>query len=171
MDALDGDIPRVPIRVFGEQESIKVINVNTLDVNSKVKDGYVRVIAGRYRGYDRPAKTFTLINMWEAISMLNIEKEYQFDIVKGYTTLIFVKKGGVIIEGHTLEMADVAIMNRQGTCIVLKPTQVETCILILSGEPIDAPIAARGSVVMNNQQELIDAMQDYHLGQNGFSHF
>jgi len=159
------DIPCVPIKIRGEKE-----------IDIAVKYGYARVIAGRFRGHDGPAKTFTPIHMWEAI-MLSVDKEYEFDIVKGYTTLVFVRKGGVVFvmdEGHkhtTLEMADVALMNREGTSIVLKPTEVETSILILSGEPIDEPIAARGPFVMNNQQELIDAMQDYHRGQNGFSHF
>ena len=56
---------------------------------------------------------------------------------QGIHNFDFCEKGWGHKEGHTLEMAYVAIMNRQGTSIVLKPTQVETCILILSGEPID----------------------------------
>ena len=42
--------------------------------------------------------------------------------------------------------------------------------MILGGEPLNEPIAARGPFVMNTDQELRQAMQDYQNGRLG-SHF
>jgi hypothetical protein len=158
------DIPCVPLKIHNERTDVR------RDVSTAMKDGYAKVFAGSFDGSDGPAATFTPINIW-VVTMLSTEKEFEFDFIEGYTTLIFVTKGGIVIEGKTLNMADAALMNREGTSIVLKPTEIGTSILILSGKPIDEPIAARGPFVMNSQQELIDSMQDYQRGRNGFSHF
>lgn len=43
----------------------------------------------------------------------------------------------------------------------------ESKILVLSGEPIDKPVASYGPFVMNTQQEIAQALQDYHTGKMG----
>ena len=43
----------------------------------------------------------------------------------------------------------VAMLNMDGTRLRLEATEADTQVLLLSGEPIDEPIAARGPFVMN----------------------
>ena len=59
-------------------------------------------------------------------------------------------------------------MNQDGTTLTLEASEDDTSVLILSGEPINEPIAARGPFVMNTQEELKQAWMDFQYRQNGF---
>jgi len=43
-----------------------------------------------------------------------------------------------------------------------------TTVLILSGKPINEPIAARGPFVMNSEEELTKAYEDFRNGKFGY---
>lgn len=132
-----------------------------------LEDGYARIIAGEYRGVRGPAKTFTPINLWDLV-FLKSSSTYQFELPEGHTLLVFVRRGSVEVQGERLKLADVAIMNEKGGKLTMRPTEKDTSVLILSGEPIDEPIAARGPFVMNTFDELMQANRDYRAGVNGF---
>jgi hypothetical protein len=38
---------------------------------------------------------------------------------------------------------------------------------VLNGEPIDEPVASHGPFVMNTQQEILQAIDDYRTGRMG----
>ena len=40
----------------------------------------------------------------------------------------------------------------------------DAIILVLNGEPIDEPIVEQGPFVMNTQDEIEQAIADYHAG-------
>lgn len=159
------DIPKVELK----SESCDASS-ETGESGSKVpleEDGYARIIAGSYFGTQGAANTFTDVNMWD-VSILNKQKTFSFDIPANHNTIIFVRRGKVEVQGQELGLADVAIMKREGTLLSLRAKEKDTSVLILSGEPIDEPIAARGPFVMNTQKELADANRDYRMGKNGF---
>jgi Pirin-related protein len=169
---LDGDIPRVPLLDEKERDDLQEgVCKEEKSEQGHANDGYVRVIAGSFRGEKGPAETFTPINMWDIILPNGQDKVFELEVEKGHTTLLFVRRGEVKIQNKTLGLADVAIMTREGTKITVESLAKDTSLLVLSGEPIDEPIAARGPFVMNTHQELMEAMQDYNMGRNGFHHF
>lgn len=157
------DIPKEALR----SESCDAGETSGGGGSSLEEDGHARIIAGNYYGAKGPAKTFTDVNMW-VVSLLNERKAFVFDIPETHNTIVFVRRGKVDVQGKELGLADVAIMKREGTMLTLQAKERDTSVLILSGEPIDEPIAARGPFVMNTQQELSEAMRDYQMRRNGF---
>jgi len=43
----------------------------------------------------------------------------------------------------------------------------DTKVILLSGEPINEPLATYGPFVMNNQTEIMEAIRDYQMGKMG----
>mmetsp|Transcript_386 Transcript_386/g.486 ORF Transcript_386/g.486 Transcript_386/m.486 type:complete len:305 (+) Transcript_386:198-1112(+) len=155
---LDKDIPKVELLTASKESSDCSI--------APLEDGYTRIISGELRDVKGPAKTFTTINLWDVV--MNKKGAYTFDIAAGHNLLAFVRRGRVKVQGEDLRLADVAIMNKEGTSLTIEATEENTSVLILSGEPINEPIAARGPFVMNTNEELSQAWMDYRYGQNGF---
>jgi len=90
----------------------------------------------------------------------------KFSIPEGKTTIIFVRKGAVKVCGdRVIESPNVVLLSSKGEGITLEPmTEDESFVLLLSGDPINEPIAARGPFVMNTDKELHQAMADYQSG-------
>ncbi|MDD4905414.1 MAG: pirin family protein [Methylobacter tundripaludum] len=122
----------------------------------------VRVIAGYYQGLKGPANTYTPINLWEL--RLLAGQTVELDFPENYTTLLFALKGSVKINNSaTINDAELAFFERLGKTITLTALK-EATLLIMNGEPIDEPIAGYGPFVMNTQEEIRQAVEDFDAG-------
>jgi len=122
----------------------------------------VRVIAGYYQGLKGPANTYTPINLWEL--RLLAGQTVELDFPENYTTLLFALKGSVKINNSaTINDAELAFFERLGKTITLTGLK-EATLLIMNGEPIDEPIAGYGPFVMNTQEEIRQAVEDFDAG-------
>ncbi|KAK3267818.1 hypothetical protein CYMTET_23648 [Cymbomonas tetramitiformis] len=149
------DIPSARLLSEGGTESVDLGN------------GEVRVISGNFNGVKGAAQTFSQVEVWDVI----IEKPntlFSFPVIASNNIIVFVREGNVEVEGQTLSPQDVAITNTGGLLLNLKAVGDVGCkVLILGGEPLNEPIAARGPFVMNTQNELAQAMDDFHSGKLG----
>eukprot|EP01035_Chromulina_nebulosa_P020711 gene20711-26851_t len=126
--------------------------------------GNVRVIAGKFHETSGPAETFTPLNVFDIT--LNKGKRVAFEIESGYNTILFVRSGE-IITGSTnqkLGLEQVAILTTDGSNIEIEATTENTAILLLSGLPLNEPIAHGGPFVMNTRSELNEAFSDFQSG-------
>jgi len=122
----------------------------------------VRVIAGEFRGMKGPARTFTKINVWDM--HIKAGHRIEMDFTEGYTTLLAILKGKVVINGEeTAEAAELAILDRAGKQIILNATE-DAVVLVLNGEPINEPVVGYGPFVMNTHDEIHQAVRDFQSG-------
>lgn len=127
--------------------------------------GSVRVIAGTFAGVSGPAHTFTPVNLWD--TRLNAGKRTELAFTPGYTTALFVLRGKIRVnETHTAGEAELVLLTQESALVTIE-AQEETTLLVLNGEAIREPVACYGPFVMNTQEELVQAVNDYRAGKMG----
>jgi redox-sensitive bicupin YhaK (pirin superfamily) len=124
----------------------------------------VKVIAGEYKKAKGPAKTYSPINIFEVFA--NSEQALPLSFADQSNTLLVQLKGLGQIQGESLKAGEVALFEREGTQIDLK-LSADSHLLVLNGEPIDEPIAHYGPFVMNTQEEIMQAIEDFQAGKMG----
>ena len=131
----------------------------------KVEGGIVEVIAGAYQDHKGAASTFTPINMLNA--KLASGGSATFSFPSNHNTCILVIEGEVILnDTEDVPLDHLALFKNEGETFTIKASQ-NSIVLILSGEPINEPIAAHGPFVMNTREQIMEAFQDYELGKFG----
>ena len=79
---------------------------------------------------------------------------------------MLVIEGTITIQEQSVPVNHFVLMTNDAEAFSI--TANEDCIvLVLSGEPIQEPIAAHGPFVMNTREELIQAFDDYQQGKFG----
>ena len=127
--------------------------------------GRVRVIAGEFDGYKGPARTFTPIDVWDV--RLNANRKAEWKVAEGRTLALIVLHGTVQVNGNQLAReGELVCFERDGSEISIEANNDAT-LLLLSGEPIDEPIAGYGPFVMNTEAEIHQAIADFNSGKFG----
>jgi redox-sensitive bicupin YhaK (pirin superfamily) len=128
--------------------------------------GHIEVIAGNYKGIDGPAQTFTPLHAYNAHIEENCSSEFEFPA--HYNTLLIVIEGEVTVnQSEKIETNHLVLFENKGEMFHIQALE-KSCVLVLSGEPINEPIIANGPFVMNTKTELIQAFRDYHAGKFGY---
>lgn len=131
----------------------------------KVEGGIVEVIAGAYQDHKGAASTFTPINMLNAKLASDGSATFSFPSI--HNTCILVIEGEVILnDTEDVPLDHLALFKNEGETFTIKASK-DSIVLILSGEPINEPIAAHGPFVMNTREQIMEAFQDYELGKFG----
>lgn len=128
--------------------------------------GVVEVIAGEYDGVKGSATTFTPLHMLN--TKLNKGRIAHFSFPSSYNSALLVIEGAITLNGtDKVETDNLALMSNDGEQFTIQATE-NAVVLVLSGEPINEPIAAHGPFVMNTREELVQAFEDFNTGKFGF---
>ncbi len=129
-------------------------------------NGMVEIISGEYQREKGPATTFTPISLMNA--KLQKGGKARFSFPEHYTTLLLVIEGNIVVNNTDEVKEDhLALFEYKGEDIEIESLDQST-VLILSGEPIQEPIVARGPFVMNTMDEIIQAYKDFNSGKFGY---
>ncbi len=127
--------------------------------------GTLRVIAGAFGDTKGPARTFTPIDIWDV--RLRRGKRVTLDVPEGHTLSVVVLAGTVEVNGQEIAReAQTVLLARTGGGLALE-ANADAKLLVLSGAPIDEPVAAYGPFVMNTMGEIKQAMREFESGRFG----
>jgi quercetin 2,3-dioxygenase len=127
--------------------------------------GYIRVIAGTYGGVTGPASTFSPLILLDA--HLLEDSTTTLSLPPHYNVGLYVVTGDVLINGgrpaHTKQLV---VLGWDSPDVQISCSQ-DSVVLVMAGQPIEEPLATYGPFVMNTNQELVQAIDDYENGRLG----
>ncbi|MCB0790215.1 MAG: pirin family protein [Flavobacteriales bacterium] len=124
-----------------------------------------RILAGELFGAKGPAKTWSPIIA--ATIELGADGKAGFELPAGFNSTILVVDGdAAVINGSEAPVHHLVILANDGTAVEVTSANGAT-LLVLSGEPLNEPIAAYGPFVMNTMEEIHQAMADVQAGKFG----
>lgn len=126
--------------------------------------GRVEIVAGEYRGVKGPASTFTPVGLYKAF--LKPGAEVTFEVPEGRNAALLVLEGRVSTGGEAAPADHLVLFRNDGGAVAVK-AEADSAVLLLEGEPIDEPIASYGPFVMNTEEEIHQAVEDYRMGRFG----
>ena len=131
----------------------------------EVENGFIEVIAGEYNQTKGAASTFSPVNMLNA--KLNEGGKANFSFPANYNTVLLVIEGEVKVNNQEVVPTDhLLLFTNEGEDFSIDAT-ANSVVLILSGEPLNEPIASYGPFVMNTQEQIREAFDDFNNGKFG----
>jgi redox-sensitive bicupin YhaK (pirin superfamily) len=126
--------------------------------------GELRVIAGRFGSAEGPADTFSPVEVWDI--RLTEGAQIVLPLPEGHSAILPVLDGFVEVDGRNVDPSQTALFDRAGDTITVT-AKSDAKLLLLAGQPLDEPIAHYGPFVMNTQEEIRQAIEDFRRGKMG----
>jgi redox-sensitive bicupin YhaK (pirin superfamily) len=139
------------------------------DIPTESRDGSViKVISGQTsRGTSGPVSQPLTDPLYVDVS-LQPDSAFVEEIAADHNAFIYVIDGEVVLEDTNLTQLSLgrdqlAVLD-QGDSIALRSGNRETRFLLVSGKPLNEPVARGGPFVMNTEAEIRQAFSDYQRG-------
>lgn len=125
----------------------------------------IKVVAGEYLGVKGKIHTFTPVNALR-VDMI-AESEHIFSVPLDHNCFLYCVRGQLHLSGYGLvEEKNLALFDNENTDFKVT-AKADSEFLIISGTPINEPVAQQGPFVMNTDTEVLVAMRDYQMGKMG----
>jgi redox-sensitive bicupin YhaK (pirin superfamily) len=130
------------------------------------KTGWLKVIIGNYGNLVSKIPGYTEQFLYHI--HLNKGSNLSINTKPGWEVAAFLPLSNVIINDDEYKKEDFLLFDKNVTMLVLSATgQSDADIILFGGEPYLEPTVAQGPFVMNTQQEIAQAYNDYHKGKYG----
>jgi quercetin 2,3-dioxygenase len=83
-----------------------------------------------------------------------------------HNAFVYVYRGQVTVNGTEVPAGRMALLRNEGDGVALQAGP-DSRALLIAGRPLNEPIAQYGPFVMNTQQEIFQAVEDFRAGRFG----
>jgi redox-sensitive bicupin YhaK (pirin superfamily) len=131
----------------------------------KINGGTVKVISGRFQNKESPIQTTWPVHIFDIT--LSKGAEFTHEVESGWTSIAYVFQGnGLFSKGDELVYrSQMAILSDKEQSIYARGESENALrFLLLTGQKINEPIARYGPFVMNTDDELQQAYDDFRNG-------
>lgn len=134
------------------------ISDSDIPLVKKMDGTLIRIIAGTVDGVTGPADNI-IIDPEYLDCTVPPHTEFSHPTQRGYTVFIYVIGGTGSVNGTLVTDRDLVLF-ADGEKVALTSDDISLRFLFLSGKPIGEPIAWRGPIVMNTDEELNQAFNE-----------
>ena len=133
-------------------------------------EGKVRVLAGEINNADNTVVTGAAKDIATNPMLLDVQLnaspeqpgQWEGAITENHTAVVYIYRGQLTIGNKEIKAQQLAVLSKGDMLKLTTTTSVGA--LVLAAEPINEPIVRSGPFVMNTQQELMQAFNDYRSG-------
>lgn len=125
------------------------------------------VIAGEFEGHKSSARTYSDVSIFHVTLAPGSRSTWNYSLPQTHrTALLYLRQGSLIIDGEHIGPHNTVYFDYFGNELMIE-SEKGADFLFLSGEPLNEPVAAQGSMVMNSGREISQAYADYQAGKMG----
>ncbi len=128
------------------------------------KGTQIKIISGEVKGARGPVRDLIVDAVYLDISM-KPHTEFNMSVKKGHSAFVYVIGGtGYFKPEQNKVIPEHCVLYQESDAIHVRTDTEKVRFLFVSGEPIKEPVAWYGPIVMNTQDELDRAFEEYKKG-------
>lgn len=140
---------------------IKKNQIPEIEVTKGVK---IKVLSGEINGTKGPVQDIVTEPEYLDVQ-IDSNSEFRHTIKKGHNVIAYVIEGEAYFDDNEkLVGIENLIIYGDGDEVLIRAVDKNVRFLLISGKPLSEPVAWRGPIVMNTDEELRIAFQEYNNG-------
>jgi hypothetical protein len=136
-------------------------DIPTIAVNDKVG---VNLVSGTWDGQNGAFNT--LSDVFLSTVVIKAGGAVSLPVAANRNILFYLIRGGLTVNGQAVKHRELAEFNPDGDTLDII-ANTDSLLLFGHAVPFNEPVVARGPFVMNTDQEIVEAYEDYQQGKFG----
>jgi redox-sensitive bicupin YhaK (pirin superfamily) len=128
---------------------------------------HARVLAGRLGDIVGPVGGVAVEPVYFDFS-LEPNARIAAPVPSGHNAFAYVYEGAADIgpadAAHHIERGELAVLEREDGDVLISAGSAPTRLILVAGKPLNEPVVKYGPFVMNTQEQIVQAIQDYQSG-------
>jgi redox-sensitive bicupin YhaK (pirin superfamily) len=156
------NLPKTHKMMEPRYQEVKQEQIPEISLDNGIK---IKIICGEVQGSKGPVRDIVVDSQYLDVN-IPAHAEFEYPITNGYTAFAYVVAGsGYFDESKKKQInQDHLVIFDNGERVKISTKDLSVRFLLVSGKPIKEPVAWHGPIVMNTQEELRIAFEEYQKG-------